>query len=226
MKITKLFLALICATLISCSNESDSVKMTTDAEDTTSSIMSRKGLTTQEVDELTVYVGKLKDSPEWIAFTLSSEQWVAKLNNVRVTFRDEHEVEDWLTANLRLTQFRSVNEGMQMFRSGLQTTRIMLAQNDAFFTRLSSATTEQATVILHPIAATPPDNQRPNSCTEGCMDSCEGCLDDAEGHRMTVFICYTLLLQDMDMAAYGAENSYNIDVQECVDDFNGCYFGC
>ncbi|KAF2519554.1 hypothetical protein E0W68_04200 [Flavobacterium salilacus subsp. salilacus] len=170
MKITKILIVAFSLILFSCSKEENDVTGTSEAE----FMLKSGGLTQTEVDQLKSDCFTFSTSSAFLNMRAKAKAFAEKLNyngDPNLSYpSSRRDLESWLDVNLSITQFITVQEGLDMYDDLENLSGIFYTANDSFFKTLPRATGAQLQVILEPIEPELPPVETNSACDQDCVE--------------------------------------------------------
>ena len=169
-KLALIVLGLVFFTIISCTNED---------KDEQSQIENSKNfrLVSGDLERAKELFLNMIRTEDYKRFMDVTNDFVSKMNYNIVNVRSKEEYMNWISSNLNLTKFASVEDFERSLDDMITKQSVLMSNNTEIYSYLDNAEPDQILEIIEPSLGLPPTLYEVNSCSDGCINTCFNSLD-------------------------------------------------
>lgn len=161
-------------------------------------------------------------SEDYKNYKTARTNFISNMNGNVIFLKTKTEYMNWINENLQLTKFSSVSDFEKSLDEMVSKQSILREKNSELYKNLDNADAEEYLNIIQSSLGEMPSLSKTNSCSTGCMNSCEQTLNNIESG--TAF----------NQAMYGGnpftdaiiDAMYWSMFESAVNTLNSCIAGC
>jgi hypothetical protein len=167
-------IAIALFTILSCTSENQQ------KEEPVNSSLKSKRLSLNNLDNTKVLFETMIKSEDYKNYKTARTNFVSNMNGNLIFLKTKTEYINWINENLQLTKFSSVSDFEKSLDEMVSKQSILREKNSELYKSLDIANAEEYLNIIQSSLGEVPSLSKTNSCSTGCMNSCEQTLNNIE----------------------------------------------